>query len=68
MTDSTHQTLTILTYELSAIGVDQVAFYRRLHKLNPDLVSADDVQVAEQRLNRLRTLFKNLQRQQRKDA
>lgn len=63
MSDRTHQTLTNLTYEVIEIAVDHLAFYRRLNKLNPDLVSDSDVQVAEQRLNRLRTMFKTLQRQ-----
>jgi hypothetical protein len=67
MSDRTHQVLTNLTYDVTAIAVDHLAFCRRLNKLNPDLVSDSDVLVAEQRLNRLRTMFKGLQWQAKQD-
>jgi hypothetical protein len=44
------------------MAVDQFKFYQRLHQVAPNLVSASDVQVAEPRLNRLRSLLKGLQK------
>lgn len=67
MSDITAQSLANLTYEVTAIAVDHLAFYRRLNKLNSDLVSDSDVLVAEQRLNRLRAMFKGLQKQAKQD-
>lgn len=66
MSDRT-QGLINLTYEVTEIAVDHLAFYRRLNKLNPNLVSDSDVLVAEQRLNRLRAMFKGLQQQAKQD-
>ncbi|MBW4475114.1 MAG: hypothetical protein KME45_32755 [Stenomitos rutilans HA7619-LM2] len=63
MSDRITQSLTNLTYEVTAIAVDHLAFCRRLHQLNPNLVSDSEVLAAEQRLHRLRAMFKGLQQQ-----
>lgn len=67
MSDRVTQALTNLTYEVSAIAANQLAFYRRLNKLNPNLVSDSDLRVTEQRLERLQTMFKGLQQQAKQD-
>ena len=54
--DRVEQELANLTYEVTQLAVDNLTFYKRLHQLSADLVSASDVQVAEQRVRRLRTL------------
>lgn len=67
MSDRVSQALTNLTYEVTAIASDYLGFCRRLNKINPDLVSDNEVLTAEQRLNRLRTMFKGLQQQAKQD-
>lgn len=62
MSDRTHQALSNLTYEVIIITVDQLQFYQRLHKSAPKLITAHDVQVVEERLHRLRSLFKGLEK------
>jgi hypothetical protein len=62
MSDRTDQAIHNLTYEVITMAVDQFKFYQRLHQVAPNLVSASDVQVAEPRLNRLRSLLKGLQK------
>jgi hypothetical protein len=54
--DRVEQELANLTYEVTQLAVDNLTFYKRLHELNSNLVSVSDVQVAEQRVRRLRTL------------
>jgi hypothetical protein len=44
-----------------AVTVDQLQFYQRLHQVAPSLVSEHDLGIVQQRLNRLRTMFKALQ-------
>ncbi|MBW4474074.1 MAG: hypothetical protein KME45_27420 [Stenomitos rutilans HA7619-LM2] len=67
MSDRTTQTLTNLTYEVTAIAAELYKFYQRLHQVAPNLVSASEVHDAEQRLNRLRTMFKGLQQRAKQD-
>lgn len=67
MSDLVNQTLTNLTFEVTTIAASQLAFYRRLNKINPDLVSDSDVRATEQRLERLQTMLKGLQRQAKQD-
>jgi hypothetical protein len=61
------QTLANLTYEVTQIATDQFVLCRRLNELNPDLAKDSDVQVAAQRVKRLRSMLTLLQKQAKED-
>lgn len=66
MSDRTNQTLANLTYEVLSASVQMQALLERLNQMAPTIVSAQDVQTAQQRAARLRVLLKSLQSNQKR--